>query len=78
MEKATTPSINVRKKILDYQDDELANLNGFRRLPPQWAVEWEFLFDMPGAQVRPQPSLLIDAQLAKPLATLPPSVLSGR
>jgi hypothetical protein len=29
---------------------------------------------MPGAQVRPQPSLLIDAQLAKPLATLPPSV----
>jgi hypothetical protein len=49
--------------------DELKNLNGFRRLPPQWAVEWKFLFELPGADVQPQPSLLIDAQPAGPLAT---------
>jgi hypothetical protein len=54
--------------------DELSNLNGFRRLPPQWAVEWDFFFPTPGAPALPQQSLLIDAQLAKPLATLPPSV----
>jgi Animal haem peroxidase len=54
--------------------DELSNLNGFRRLPPQWAVEWKFLFDLPGADVQPQPSLLIDAQLARPLRDLPPEV----
>jgi Animal haem peroxidase len=54
--------------------DELSNLNGFRRLPPQWAVEWKFLFDLPGADVQAQPSLLIDAQLAGPLANLPPEV----
>src|SRR4029453_8906360 len=56
--------------------DELSNLNGFRRLPPQWAVEWKFLFDMPGADVQPQASLLIDSHLAGPLATLPPAVAS--
>jgi hypothetical protein len=56
--------------------DELKNLNGFRRLPPQWAVEWKFLFPVPGADVQPQPSLLIDSLLAGPLATLPPSIAS--
>ena len=56
--------------------DELSNLNGFRRLPPQWAVEWKFFFDMPGAQTDPQPSLLIDTSLAGPLAKLPAAVAS--
>ncbi|MFD1827978.1 MULTISPECIES: peroxidase family protein [Mumia] len=54
--------------------DELSNLNGFRRLPPQWAVEWKFLVDMPGADTPPQPSLPIDTKLARPLADLPLSV----
>jgi hypothetical protein len=54
--------------------NELKNLNGFRRLPPQSAVEWKFFFNMPGADVQPQPSLLIDSLLAGPLATLPTSV----
>jgi hypothetical protein len=53
---------------------ELENLNGFRRLPPQWAVEWKFLFELHEADESPQPSLLIDAQLAGPLANLPPQV----
>ncbi|KHL11215.1 UNVERIFIED_CONTAM: hypothetical protein LK11_43180 [Mumia flava] len=54
--------------------DELENLNGFRRLPPQWAVEWKFLVDMPGADTSPAASLPIDTQLARPLADLPASV----
>jgi hypothetical protein len=56
--------------------DELSNLNGFRRLPPQWAVEWKFLFDLPGAGTEPQPSLAIDTSLAGPLADLPRSIAS--
>ena len=52
------------------------NLNGFRRLPPQWAVEWKFLFAMPGADTEPQPSLQIDTSLAGPLADLPRSIAS--
>ncbi|MBW9204992.1 hypothetical protein KV097_03485 [Mumia sp. zg.B17] len=54
--------------------DELSNLNGFRRLPPQWAVEWKFMVDMPGSDTPAQASLPIDTQLARPLADLPLSV----
>jgi hypothetical protein len=53
--------------------DERANLNGFRRLPPQWAVEWDLLFPMDGSDVI-QPSLRINTSLAGRLADLPPSV----
>ena len=56
--------------------DELSNLNGFRRLPPQWGIEWKFFFEMPGADIEPQPSLIIDPLLAGPLADLPRSVAS--
>jgi hypothetical protein len=56
--------------------DELSNLNGFRRLPPQWAVEWKFFFDLPGAGTEPQQSLQIDTSLAGPLADLPRSIAS--
>lgn len=56
--------------------DELSNLNGFRRLPGQWAVEWKHLFAVPGADTEPQPSLRIDTSLAGPLADLPRSIAS--
>jgi hypothetical protein len=56
--------------------DELENLNGFRRLPPQWAIEWKFFFEIPGADVQPLPSMAIDAHLVEPLALLPPGVAS--
>jgi hypothetical protein len=60
-------------------EQELRNLNGFRRLPGQWAVEWEFFFDIPedgqrGPKVTPQASLQIDTSLAGPLADLPRSI----
>jgi Animal haem peroxidase len=56
------------------REQELRNLNGFRRLPTQWGVEWKFLFEMPGEEQRPQPSLQIDTSLAGPLADLPRSI----
>jgi hypothetical protein len=58
------------------EENELTNLNGFRRLPPDWGFEWQLFFDMPGSGESPQPSLAIDPNLAGPLGTLPPSVAS--
>jgi hypothetical protein len=57
-------------------ENDLANLNGFRRLPDDWGIEWPVLFAMPGSSETPQPSLAIDPLLAGPLATLPKSVAS--
>lgn len=56
--------------------DELQNLNGFRRLPPQWAVEWNLLFNFPESGVQPLSSMAIDAHLSDPLANLPTAVAS--
>jgi hypothetical protein len=56
------------------EENELTNLNGFRRLPPDWGFEWQLLFKMPGASTTPQPSLAIDPILAGPLGKLPPAV----
>jgi hypothetical protein len=58
------------------EDDELKNLNGFRRLPPFWGFEWQFFFEMPGAADAVQPSLQIDPVLAGPLGNLPGSAKS--
>ena len=56
------------------EDDELQNLNGFRRLPPRAGIEWKFFFDLPGADRRGQHSYKIDAELGHPLGQLPPEV----
>jgi len=56
------------------EDDELQNLNGFRRLPGQWGMEWKFFFDLPGADRKGQRSYKIDAELGHPLGHLPPDV----
>ena len=55
-------------------EDELENLNGFRRLPDMWAVDWKFLFRMTRESTDLQPSLQIDTSLAGQLANLPRSV----
>jgi hypothetical protein len=57
--------------------DELADLNGFRRLPPQWAVEWKYFFDLPGSGMRPQASKKIGVRLSEHLARMPASVAPG-
>jgi hypothetical protein len=61
---------------IEPEQDELTNLNGFRRLPPDWGFEWQLFFQMPGAGTTPQASLAIDPILAGPLGKLPRSVAS--
>jgi hypothetical protein len=56
------------------EQDELQNLNGFRRLPIAWAFDWRFFFELPDDGDRLQHSLLIDPHLAGPLGNLPPEV----
>jgi hypothetical protein len=65
----------IFNRDVDPEDNELDNLEGFRRLPPDWGFEWHLFFDMPGAEGQAQPSLAIDANLAGPLAELPESVV---
>jgi hypothetical protein len=58
----------------------LENLNGFRRLPRSWGVQWKYFLphidDVAGDNDRflPQPSYKLDAQLSNPLGALPSSV----
>lgn len=60
----------------DLPANDLTNLNGFRRLPDDWGMDWQLFFEMPGSSEAPQPSLAIDTSIAQPLATLPKSVAS--
>ncbi len=48
--------------------DRLADLRGFRGLPPRWQVSWPNLFNLDGSF---QPSRLINTRLAIPLFGLP-------
>ena len=56
------------------EDDERQNLNGFRRLPHRWGIEWKFFFDLPGADREGQHSYKIDPELGNPLGRLPREV----
>lgn len=49
--------------------DPLADLRGFRPLPPGWTVDWSLFFPIDGST--PQPSRLIDSRLVPALASLP-------
>jgi Animal haem peroxidase len=59
-------------------DNQFANLNGFRPLPPKWGFEWKFFLEGLGnasdGKPLPQPSYKIDTSLSNPLGTLPPEV----
>ncbi|GAB3216444.1 heme peroxidase family protein [Kineococcus gypseus] len=60
------------------EQDELNTLNGFRRLPPFWGVEWHHLFDgLPGSAEQRQLSLAVDTNLAPLLGQLPSRVTDG-
>ncbi|MGZ8634027.1 MAG: peroxidase family protein [Solirubrobacteraceae bacterium] len=54
--------------------DERQNLNGFRRLPHGWGIEWKFFFDIAGADREGQHSYKIDPELGNPLGHLPREV----
>jgi hypothetical protein len=47
-----------------------ANLNGFRRLPDLWGIQWKYFFNL-DASSPPQPSYKIDTNLSAPLSSLP-------
>jgi len=66
----------VGKTPDEIRDLELANLNGFRKLPGFWVIDWSFFLPdvdaVPGeAKGTVQPSYRIDAQLVDPLRSLP-------
>lgn len=57
--------------------DDLTSLNGFRPIPDQWGLDWDFFFDLgagrpePGEPQIPQPSYRLDSLLVLPLKDLP-------
>jgi heme peroxidase len=60
-----------RTPIFSDDPNPLANLNGFRPLPDDWAFDWKYFFDTVDEQNLPQPSYRIDDELVHPLGTLP-------
>jgi hypothetical protein len=70
---ASTPDL-PRVPIFSDDPGEFSNLNGFRRLPPKWGIQWKYFFEMPGEVeegAAPKMSYKIDAVLSNPLAKLP-------
>jgi hypothetical protein len=71
---------NGRQDIF-HHDDDFKSLNGFRKFPANWAIEWGMFFDMGdnrpkvGVQ-RLQKAYKIDTSLVNPLGDLPLSVAS--
>jgi Animal haem peroxidase len=68
----------------DDPDDDTADLGGFRRIPPDWAIDWQFFIDLGpaaesatgipvsgSAERKPQLSYKIDTSLVHPLGNLP-------
>ena len=77
-----------RRPIFSSSTDVAANLGGFRPIPSDWALDWQFFVDLePGHPAppprhdpndpivrKPQNSYKIDTSLVNPLAHLPASV----
>jgi len=77
----------IEGPIFSDDPDDTADLGGFRRIPADWAIDWQFFIDLdhgaapaaggPGSGPvvrKPQLSYKIDTSLANPLANLPPSI----
>jgi hypothetical protein len=82
--KTDPPLAGVNRILLflpgeEKPEQERQSLNGFRRLPDFWTVQWRFLLggiedESEPEQGLPQPSYKLDAQLASPLGKLPDSI----
>jgi hypothetical protein len=65
-----------RIPLFSQTDEVFGSLNGFRPLPSEWGVQWQFFLpgihgDAPaGAEFLPQPSYKLDAELSHPLGAL--------
>jgi Animal haem peroxidase len=59
----------------DHPDDFTADLGGFRPIPPDWAIDWQFFIKLGhNAEHEPQLSYKIDSSLVYPLSKLPERV----
>jgi hypothetical protein len=59
----------------NHPDDDTADLGGFRRIPANWAIDWQFFIDLgQDAGRKPQLSYKIDTSLVHPLGNLPPQI----
>jgi len=78
-----------RRPIFSTDEDDAADLGGFRRIPTDWAIDWQFFIDLePGVQLtapgplgsttkrEPQKAYKIDTSLVNPLGDLPPEIAS--
>ena len=80
--RSNDQNINGRQFIFTTRDSP-QGLNGFRKFPDNWALDWSLYFDMGIAQQpalginRVQPAYKIDTSLVNPLGNLPASVASG-
>lgn len=79
-----------RRPIFSTDDDDAADLGGFRPIPVDWAIDWQFLIDLqhgkkpePGDPLfdpiarKPQLAYKIDTSLVSPLHDLPARVASN-
>jgi Animal haem peroxidase len=77
----------IEQPIFSDPPSDTADLAGFRPIPANWAIDWQFFIDLdheagpaagdqlPGSVVRkPQFSYKIDTSLAHPLGNLPPQI----
>jgi hypothetical protein len=77
----------IEQPIFSDPPGDTADLAGFRPIPANWAIDWQFFIDLdheagpaagdqpPGSVVRkPQLSYKIDTSLAHPLGNLPPQI----
>jgi hypothetical protein len=59
----------------NYPYDDTADLGGFRPIPADWAIDWQFFTDLGrDAGRKPQLSYKIDTSLVHPLGDLPPQI----
>jgi hypothetical protein len=72
-----------RRPIFSPRDDDrasadsTADLGGFRPIPSDWAIDWQFFINLgPGPERKAQKAYKIDTSLASPLGDLPREIAS--
>jgi hypothetical protein len=77
-----------RRPIFSVSKDVAADLGGFRRIPDDWAIDWQFFVDIgdgadeadsPDDPIKrvPQPAYKVDTSVVGALGHLPPSVAAN-
>ncbi len=80
----------TRRQIFSTAADPAGDLGGFRPIPSDWAIDWQFFIDLDHGLApppptdandpivrRPQHAYKIDTSLVNPLGLLPPTVASN-